>query len=319
MSDVRTSVFLYTVQLQIAQEDYSDKIYVMEWWIIATIVSTALLIVLVYSIVMPDKRKTRKIAVFDLDETLGSFTQLGFLRDIFEEYQNRRMSQHEFNMLVDENPEFIRPGILDILDFVVGKRAKGHCDAIMIYTNNNGPRSWSESIASYFDYKLGTRVFDQIICAYKANGKRVEPMRTTYDKTYADLLRCTGLPRSTQVCFFDDVFHPQMKHKNVHYINAKGYSNVVPIETSVSRRCRNNVALRNSILSYAENVYGANALRGKHKPQEEQAVDIVVGKYMLHRTQDFFNNSNDEPKSRRCDPLLGSRRKKARLHMEFQN
>ena len=128
MSNVRTSVFLYTVQLQIAQEDYSDKIYVMEWWIIATIVSTALLIVLVYSIVMPDKRKTRKIAVFDLDETLGSFTQLGFLRDIFEEYQNRRMSQHEFNMLVDENPEFIRPGILDILDFVVGKRAKGHCE-----------------------------------------------------------------------------------------------------------------------------------------------------------------------------------------------
>lgn len=290
----------------------------MEWWILVSAILVALLIVLIYSIVMPDRRRKAKIVVFDLDETLGSFTQLGFLRDVIESYENRKLSQQEFNKLVDENQEFIRPGILNILDFVVEKRSKGKCDAIMIYTNNNGSRSWSESIAAYFDYKLGKRVFDQIICAYKANGHRVEPLRTTHDKTYSDLLRCTHLPYGTQVCFFDDVFHPQMKHDNVYYINAKGYSNVVPIETSISRRCKNNIPLRNAILSYAENVYGISAITGKHKPQEEQEVDIVVGKYMLHRTKDFFNSFGSESKSRRHNPLLGTKRRMKRLTMEFQ-
>jgi hypothetical protein len=289
----------------------------MEWWIVLAAMILALLIVVVYSIVMPYRKRKLKIAVFDLDETLGSFTQLGLLRDVIEGYENRILSQPEFNKLIDENPEFIRPGIVDILDFVVDKRTKGHCDAIMIYTNNNGPRSWSESIAKYFDYKVGKHVFDQIICAYKANGKRVEPLRTTYDKTYSDLLRCTNLPQGTQVCFFDDVFHPQMRNNNVHYINAKGYSNAVPIEMSISRRCRHNIPLRNSMLSYAENVYGGSAIRGKYKSQEEQNVDNVVGKYMLHRTRDFFNDSVGEPNSRRHNSLLGTKRKQSRLHMDF--
>jgi hypothetical protein len=290
----------------------------MELWILASAVLLALLIVLVYSIAMPDRRRKLRIAVFDLDETLGSFTQLGFLRDIIESYENRRLSQQEFNRLVDENPEFVRPGIIDILQYVVEKRNKGQCDAIMIYTNNNGQRSWSESIASYFDYKIGKHVFDQIICAYKANGKRVEPMRTTHDKTYSDLLRCTNLPQGTQVCFFDDVFHPQMKHDNVYYINAKGYSNAVPIETSISRRCKNNIPLRNAIMSYAENVYGTRAVTGEPKPREEQEVDIVVGKYMLHRTKDFFNSVGPGIKSRRHSPLLGTKRRRKRFNMDFQ-
>ena len=126
----------------------------MELWILASAVLLALLILLIYSIAMPDRRRKPRIAVFDLDETLGSFTQLGFLRDIIESYENRNLSQQEFNKLVDENPEFVRPGIIDILDFVVGKRNKGQCDAIMIYTNNNGPRSWSESMHHILTTKL---------------------------------------------------------------------------------------------------------------------------------------------------------------------
>ncbi len=289
----------------------------MEWWLVVSAVLVALLIVLVYSIVMPDRRRKRKIVVFDLDETLGSFTQLGFLRDVIESYEGRRLPQHEFNKLVDENPEFIRPGIIDILDFVVEKRRIGQCDAIMIYTNNNGSRSWSESIAAYFDHKVGQHVFDQIICAYKAGGKRVEPMRTTHDKTYSDLLRCTHLPQGTQVCFFDDVFHPQMKHDNVYYINAKGYSNVVPIETSISRRCKNNLPLRNAILAHAEDTYGTDAVRGRHKSRDEHEVDVVIGKYMLHRTKDFFNTFGNETKGRRHNPMSGTKRRQKRVHMRF--
>jgi len=56
----------------------------------------------------------------------------------------------------------------------------------MIYTNNNGPKSWVESITSYFNYKLNTTVFDNIVAAFKVNGKTVEWSRTTNDKTVDD-------------------------------------------------------------------------------------------------------------------------------------
>lgn len=274
----------------------------MEWSTIVFVVAAVLLIALVYNIAMRGRRGKKKAAVFDLDETLGSFTQLGILKDLIERYNGFEMSQNQFNRVIDMNPEFVRPGIVDILKFVVAKRDRGQCDAIMIYTNNNGSRSWSESIAKYFDHKVGKRVFDQIICAYKVNGRRVEPGRTTHDKTYADFLRCSEMPGDTQVCFYDDVFHPQMEHDNVVYINAKGYTNVIPLETSVRRIYENDPALQNAVLAYAEHVYGHDIKRGEHRSAEEHAVDVVIGKRMLDHTKEFFGGGSSS--GRRTQPPL---------------
>ena len=60
-----------------------------------------------------------KIVVFDLDETLGYFTQYGIFWDSLTNYfktKNKKgLSQIEFDLILDLYPEFLRPNILNIL------------------------------------------------------------------------------------------------------------------------------------------------------------------------------------------------------------
>jgi hypothetical protein len=60
-----------------------------------------------------------KIVVFDLDETLGYFTDLGmFLDCLSKTLYNREIIQDEFNQILDLYPEFIRPNIIAILNYL---------------------------------------------------------------------------------------------------------------------------------------------------------------------------------------------------------
>merc|ERR1712118_277568 len=107
-------------------------------------------------------------------------------------------------------PEFIRPNILKILSYLKSKKRKGECNKIIIYTNNQGPKSWAENIKKYFEKKLDYKLFDQVIAAYKVNGKVIEKKRTSHNKSISDLLRCSNLPQTTKICFLDDIYHPLM-------------------------------------------------------------------------------------------------------------
>lgn len=257
--------------------------------LVLAIIFIALLSLLIYNIL--SKRvmlKTPTVIVFDLDETLGSFGQLSVLKDAIEYYEKRKLSQQEFNKLIDENPEFIRPGVIDILNYVAIKRDKKQCYAIMIYTNNQGPKEWTESISNYFAYKTGRRVFDQIIAAYKINGEQIEPGRTSHEKSYTDFIRCTRLPHNTQVCFFDDVMHDSMKHENVYYINVKPYNNRIPLQTCLERYYAKNPDKQKECFTQARTLYAYKTLGGGIKMQEEQDVDVVIGKYLLQNVRDFF-------------------------------
>jgi hypothetical protein len=93
----------------------------------------------------------------------------------------------------------------------------------MIYTNNTGPKEWARNIINYFEKKINYKLIDQIIAAFKINGKQIEMCRTTHDKTHKDLIRCTKIPDNAEICYLDDVYYPEMSHKNVYYINIKPY------------------------------------------------------------------------------------------------
>lgn len=271
--------------------------------IIVISISIILLCMLIYSILKPFYMKLIKknanasgkttrpniVVVFDLDETLGSFAQLAVLQETIEHYENRKMNECEFNALIDQNSEFLRPGIIDILEYVVKQREAGRCDRIMLYTNNQGPQEWAKAICNYFSTKVGTNVFDQIIAAYKVNGRQVEPNRTSHDKSYADFIRCTGLPEDTQVCFLDDVDHPHMHHANVYYINLKPYSNEIPVRVSLDRYYQNYPNHQMECIMKAREIYSQTTLNGKNKSSAEQAVDRVIGKYTLQQIYDFFD------------------------------
>ena len=118
---------------------------------------------------------------FDLDETLGEFIYLSQIwNDANSQISN--LNQVHFNYLCALFPEFFRPYIFEILNYLVEN--KRFDDKIVIYTNNNGEKSWTNHIKNYIEYRIGRKVFDDVICAYKVNGRIIEPKRTSYEKIY---------------------------------------------------------------------------------------------------------------------------------------
>ena len=64
-----------------------------------------------------------KIVVFDLDETLGYFTEFGIFCDCLNNYfKNNNYSELNFNLLLDLYPEFTRPKIMNILEYLKNKK-----------------------------------------------------------------------------------------------------------------------------------------------------------------------------------------------------
>ena len=158
------------------------------------------------------------LIVFDVDETIGAFST-------FSDFYNTvssRLSYPLFSQLLDQNPEFLRPGILDILSVVKHNKMLRPC-GVVLYTNNQGPNEWVDMIKAYIEAKLRFPLFDRVIRAYKIGGRQVEKKRTQHDKCVKDLLACTRYPAKTSVFFVDDQMHPKMVHDTVHYFHIRPY------------------------------------------------------------------------------------------------
>jgi hypothetical protein len=190
-----------------------------------------------------------KIVVFDLDETLGYFTEFGILWDCLINYLKNKngetLTQSDFNDILDLFPEFLRPNIINILNYLKSKKQSLCCHKMMIYTNNTGPPEWVHYIISYFESKIKYKLIDQLISAFKINGKQVEISRTTHNKTHNDLIRCTKIPANAEICFLDDVFYPDMSNDRIYYINVRPYIHDLEFDDMISR-CSNMDILTNN-------------------------------------------------------------------------
>jgi hypothetical protein len=252
---------------------------------------------------------TKKIVVFDLDETLGYFLELGMFWDSLQYYLdlsniNLSLSDQElFDKLLDLYPEFLRPNIFDILNYLYEKKVNNHCNKLMIYTNNQGPESWVKKIMHYFENKLGEKkIFDQIIAAFKVQGKQVELCRTTHLKTHSDLIKCTKLPTNTQICFLDDVYYPDMSNDNIYYINVKPYIHDLAFEEMIQRF----VTIFESFIANKEEfkIFMQTNMARYHyiyqpKTEIEKNVDKSVSKKILFHLQQFFKQRTNKTKRRK--------------------
>jgi hypothetical protein len=250
----------------------------------------------------------QKVVVFDLDETLGNFVELGMFCDALENFTKRRISEKQFFELIDLFHECLRPDIMKILDYLKKKKSAGDCEKIMIYTNNQGPKAWTENISKYFDIKLKTKLFDNIVAAFKVGGKRIELGRTSHDKTVRDLVNCTKIPVDTQICFLDDQYHPYMKHNNVYYINVKPYVHEYSFEEMATRyyntykgEIDKGIVLADFIKFIVDymNTYDCKPM--KMKTKEETDMDRIISKKILAHIKDFFN---DKPSKTRRKSIL---------------
>jgi hypothetical protein len=242
-----------------------------------------------------------KIVVFDLDESLGYFTQFGIFWDSLKEYLKKRnkseLTQNNFDTILDLYPEFLRPNIINILTYLKNKKKSSCCHKMMIYTNNTGPREWARNIVSYFEKKINYKLIDQIIAAFKINGKHVEICRTTHNKTHKDLIKCTKIPIDAEICFMDDNFYPDMTHDNIYYINIKPYYHDVKFNEMLTRFKNSQIGKK-----IIENDLDFDSLMMEHiklfkyvvvdKDDDEYNIDKILGKHIISHLQIFFNNSS---------------------------
>jgi len=251
-----------------------------------------------------NKECLNKIVVFDLDETLGYFTELGMFWDSFTKFLrdnslNTHITKYLFYSILDLFPEFLRPNIINILKYLKKQKEKNKCNKLLIYTNNQGPRYWAQYIIGYFENKIGAKLFDQIIAAFKVNGKQIEICRTTHSKTHDDLIRCTKIPNNTQICFVDDVFYPDMANENIYYINIKPYIYDLQFDTMIDRLKKSKIFVelnftKNMIMECEKiiqnnlNNYNYNYIEKKYSSQE---IDIILSKKILRHLEIFFGEN----------------------------
>lgn len=169
--------------------------------------------------------KSRRVVVFDLDETLGAFSDASVLWQAALDAGIHTPDESSFASFLDRFPRYIRPGMVPLLRDLCRARDHGLIDHIIIMTNNQGPKQWTQRIANQFSRIQGEPVFDHIIHAYHGPEGRREVRRTSHDKSLADLCRCCRWNQSDPpaICFVDDRYHSLSSAPGVIYIPVSPY------------------------------------------------------------------------------------------------
>lgn len=199
------------------------------------------------------------VIVFDLDETIGYFSDIYIFWNLLNNYINHYNIDYKYLYnLFDLFPEIFRTDIFKLFKILKIKKENNLCDNVMLFTNNNGPTYWVTLIKNYIHEKINYKLFDQIIRAFKVNGNIIEPDRTTNNKKYSDLLNCTKLPKNTEICFIDDSYFKEMIHDNVLYIQLRPYYYYIDFKLITNTFYNNNINLFKTSYNHFEDYILSN-------------------------------------------------------------
>jgi len=268
------------------------------------------------------QKRYQKIIVLDLDETLGSFGDLHILwTGIQKLYRfDDESIQSVFNSIMELYPEFLRHGVLSILDFLNTKKTSGHFDKLFIYTNNICPPPWITLIVRYINERLQTKreLFDKIISAFKINNKIVELSRTRKEKSVSDLIRCVLLPKSTEICFIDDTYHKDMIAEKVYYIQPYPYYHGLSADQIIQRFIKSSFGSQfvkdsdteDTFFEFIQDWFFFHK-RGTNFPSKpDNEMDMFVAKKMMYHIKDFFYLTSRKNFTRRKYTNLGRKTRK---------
>tara|TARA_B100001123_G_scaffold115438_1_gene134587 strand:- start:1470 stop:2279 length:810 start_codon:yes stop_codon:yes gene_type:complete len=243
------------------------------------------------------------IFVFDLDKTIGYFTQIAIFLEAIEDYLNRKFTLKEFFKLLDIYPEIFRPDIFPIFKYIKTQKKKKKNIRVLIYTNNIGPKSWVHNIKKYIEHKLHFKLFNRTIAAWKVGNIVYEKCRTTHNKTYKDLLKCGRLKKNSKICFFDDQRHPDMINKNVTYLYLYEYQHDILFENMIKRFLKSSLSkmikksnineFKEYIMDFAQNdPLGFKYIEKPYKKNYNK-------KYILSQVKNFIKQDHFKNKSRK--------------------
>jgi hypothetical protein len=246
--------------------------------------------------------KYSKVIVLDLDETVGDFSEMIILWKIVQSQTS--MTQDDFDRIMDIFPEFFRIGIFTIFEYLCKKRQKGRCTCIYLYTNNRYSPEFPNLIAQYISYKLRLpddgAFFDKTICAFKLGDKIIEKDRSEHKKSHNDFIRCTMLPKSTEICFIDDYFHKKMRHDKIYYIQPHPYNHNLSPNIIATRACSrmpqwfSEKKTLTQLLSIRE--------QGNAKQYELQC---RISQKIMYYIKEFFHLTTFVPRTRKNNKNIG--------------
>jgi hypothetical protein len=230
--------------------------------------------------------RPKRVIALDFDETLGTFVDLEILWKTISLYANDS-PPFQLNDLLDLYPEFLRYGILPILEYLYAKKLSSDCYKVYLYTNNQAHPSWVRLVVNYFNEKVSKQhpLFDQIVYAFKINNRRVELNRTSHDKIHSDFISCTLLPKRTAICFIDDTNYDNMKKERIYYIKPLAYRHSLSTNQIINRFLASTLGIllltdvhHSGLLKedYFNRCKGANVYRSA------TGIDSDIGKYDLH-------------------------------------
>ena len=262
-----------------------------------------------------------KVIVFDLDETLGSFSDMESLWSGINHYihltePSQHFDQHDFDRFMDLYPEFLRTGILEILSFVNSKKRTKECFRLYIYTNNQCTESWTNMISKYISSKIGsaTNIFYRNICAFKCGDRIIEPGRTTNNKTYNDFIKCTMLTNTIELCFIDNTYFDKMKHDKVYYIQPRSYYHGLSYKTIMDRYTTIPGSINQSpeFLEFMYNWFQMKETKSfyKTKSQEEYEADTIIQQKIMYNIREFFYMSTRNAYTKKIRSYRGKYTKK---------
>jgi len=243
---------------------------------------------------MKTETKNTKTFVFDLDETIGHFSEIYILFQFIEHIQSTLFENDKqcLFFLLDLFPEVFRYGIEIIFQYLHKKKEKNKT-LVYIYTNNSCiPITWTTYISEYIEEKWKVdNLFNNIVRAFKINGKVVEHKRTTGEKTYEEFLHCVQLPKKTELCFLDNSEHSLMKHRYVYYLQPKPYyiglsrnEIIQRFINAMKEKCEKNIQ------EELENYYKTNELviNDNKKTYQDSILDMKISKKLLQCIQKFY-------------------------------
>lgn len=243
---------------------------------------------------MKTETKNTKTFVFDLDETIGHFSEIYILFQFIEHIQSTLFENDKqcLFFLLDLFPEVFRYGIEIIFQYLHKKKEKNKT-MVYIYTNNSCiPITWTTYISEYIEEKWKVdNLFNNIVRAFKINGKVVEHKRTTGEKTYEEFLHCVQLPKKTELCFLDNSEHTLMKHRYVYYLQPKPYyiglsRNEITQRfiNAMKEKCENNI--QEELYNYYKN--HELVINDNKKTYQDSILDMKISKRLLQCIQKFY-------------------------------
>jgi len=260
-----------------------------------------------------------KIIVFDLDETIGYFTEYGIFWNCLSNYlitkDKPNLTQYDFDNALDLFNEFLRPNMINILNYLKKMRLSKCFQKMYIYTNNQAPLEWANHIVTYFEDKIKYKLFDQIVSAFKVNGKIVEIGRTSQNKSYKDFIKCTRIPINSEICFLDDSFYPDMVHNNIYYINVIPYLYDLNFDYMIEKfkESENGKKLIGEETDFQNHMllefkkYNYKIIK---KNPKEYEIDKILGKQIMVHLSNFFNKGNTNNNTRKNNKIRANKTRK---------